>query len=69
MFGSIDRELLRENLSIPERYEILLVIALGRPKEKVVIEPVGPDGSIRYYRDEQQVHHLPKRGLEEIILG
>jgi nitroreductase len=68
MFGSIDREGLRRDLQLDEKYEILLVIALGKPLEKVVLEPVGKDGSIRYYRDEQGVHHVPKRSLEEILL-
>ena len=68
LVGSIDREQLREALSIPERYEILLVVALGKPKEKVVIETADPDGDIRYYRDADQVHHVPKRPLEEMIL-
>ena len=68
MFGAIDRERLREDLAIDECFEILLVIALGKPAEKVVLEPVGPDGNIRYYRDEQGVHHVPKRSLDEIIV-
>lgn len=66
--SAIDRQKLREVLRLPERYEILLVIALGYPSEKVVLEDVGPDGSIKYYRDSQDVHHVPKRPLEEIIL-
>lgn len=69
MFGSIDRDRLRRELGIDECFEILLVIALGRPIEKVVLEDVGRDGSIRYYRDEQGVHHVPKRKLEDIIVG
>ena len=68
MIGSIERDKLREVLSIPSRYEILLVLALGHPKEKVVLEDVGPDGDIKYYRDENDVHHVPKRKLEEVIL-
>jgi len=68
MFGSIDRDLLRRSLLIPDQYEILLVIALGKPVETVQIEDVGPDGSIKYYRDARQVHHVPKRKLEDIIL-
>jgi len=68
MIASIRRETLREALGIPERYQILLVLALGKPKEKVVLEPVGPDGDIRYYRDSEGVHHVPKRSLDEIIL-
>jgi len=69
MFGSVDRDRLRSDLHIDECFEILLVIALGRPAEKVVLEPIGPDGSIKYYRDEASVHHVPKRALDEIILG
>ncbi len=68
IIGSINRERLREALSIPERFEILLVIALGIPKEEVVIEEIGPGESIKYWRDEKGVHHVPKRRLKDIIL-
>jgi len=69
MFGSINRDRLREELDIDECYEIPLVIALGKPVENVVLEDVGPDGSIKYYRDEQAVHHVPKRKLDDVIVG
>jgi nitroreductase len=68
MVGSIDRKGLRDELRIPDRYEILHVIALGKPKEQVVIETVGPDGDIKYWRDDSGVHHVPKRPLDEIII-
>jgi nitroreductase len=68
MIGSIRRQDLKNDASIPAQYEILLVLALGKPKEIVQIEPLGPDGSVRYWRDEQQVHHVPKRSLDDIIL-
>lgn len=68
ILGLIDRDLLRKNLAIPEPYEILLVIALGKPKEKVVLEE-STQGNIKYYRDSQGIHHVPKRPLDEIILG
>jgi nitroreductase len=68
MIGSIDRATLRAELDIPHRYEILLILALGKPKEKVVLEPVGPDGDTKYYRDEREVHHVPKRALDDLIL-
>ena len=67
--GLIKREELRKTLDIPARYEILLVIALGKPKETVVVEDVGPDGNIKYWRDSDGVHHVPKRSLKELILG
>jgi len=69
MIGSIDREQLRAVLGVAERYRILLVLALGKPVETVVLEPVGPEGDIHYYRDEDGVHHVPKRSLEEIVAG
>jgi len=69
MIGSIQREDLREGLDIPEQYEILLVLALGKPKEQVVLEQMGPDGDVAYWRDEDQVHHVPKRALDDIIIG
>jgi nitroreductase len=69
LVGSVQREKLREVLGIAERYEILLVLALGKPKEAVVIEPVGPDGDIKYWRDSAGVHHVPKRALPDLIVG
>jgi nitroreductase len=69
MIGSIKKAHLRDLLGLPERYEIMLVIAVGKPKETVVLEETAPDGSIKYWRDEQGVHHVPKRRLEDIILG
>jgi nitroreductase len=68
MIAAFNSKRLAEALSIPEHYEILLVIALGRPKEEVRIEAVGPGGDIRYWRDENGVHHVPKRSLEDIII-
>ena len=40
----------------------------GEPAEKVVLEGLPNDGSTKYYRDEQDVHHVPKRSLEELIV-
>lgn len=69
MIGSIERRELRQVLNIPSRYEILLVLAIGKPREKVVIEEVGTDGDIKYWRDGEGVHHVPKRALDDIIIG
>jgi nitroreductase len=68
IIASVNREKLRKDLSISDKYEIVQVIALGKPKETVVIEPMGSNGDIKYWRDENQVHHVPKRSLEEIVL-
>jgi hypothetical protein len=69
MIGSVNREKLRKNLNIPNHFEILLVVALGKPKETVVLETVGPEGDIKYWRDSEELHHVPKRRLEDIIVG
>jgi nitroreductase len=69
ILGSAKHDKLREFLKIPERYQIMLVLAIGKPGEKVVIEEVGADGSIKYWRDKDDVHHVPKRELKDIILN
>ena len=69
MIGTIHRKELSQALSIPPRYEILLVIALGKPKETVVIEELAPNGDVKYWRDSKGIHHVPKRSLSDIILN
>jgi nitroreductase len=69
MLAAVQRTKLKRLLKIPAHYEILLVLALGKPKEKVVLEKLGPDGDIKYWRDKDEVHHVPKRKLEDIIVG
>lgn len=68
IIGSVQRDKLRELLSIPDRYKIIQVIALGKPLEEVVIEEA-VNGDIVYWRDENGVHHVPKRGLDELIIS
>lgn len=68
MIGAFNEKKLRAALAIPDSLALLLVIALGKPKEQVVIEEVGEDNDIRYWRDESGVHHVPKRKLEDIIV-
>ena len=53
-----------------ERYELKLVCAFGMPAEEVRLEPLSasPDGSIKYWRDDAGVHHVPKRSLEDVLI-
>jgi nitroreductase len=69
MLAGVQRPKLREILNIPEKYEILLVIALGKPIETVIIEPVKADGDIKYWHDGEGKHHVPKRSLDEVIIN
>ena len=68
IIGSVQREKLRDILNIPDRYKIIQVIALGKPAEEVVIDEIA-DGDIKYWRDKEDVHHVPKRGLDELIIS
>ena len=68
ILASIDREGLRKDLAIEDHLQILLVLALGKPKEEVRIEYMQRGGDVKYWRDDQQIHHVPKRPLDEIIL-
>jgi nitroreductase len=69
IIGSLQRDALSRALDLDARYTILLVIALGVPAERVVLEDLPADGSIRYYRDADSVHHVPKRSLDAVIVG
>lgn len=68
ILAAINRKKLREILSLDERFEIIQVLALGKPKEEVVLEEL-TDGNIKYWRDEQHIHHVPKRSMDELIVG
>ena len=68
IIASVNRDKLKKILDIDDRFEILLVLALGTPKETVKIEYIDSDGDIKYWRDEEDVHHVPKRRLDDIIV-
>jgi len=69
MIASINRGRLKQELELPDYFSILLVLALGKPAEKVIVEPIAEHGSIQYWRDESGIHHVPKRSLDEIIVA
>ena len=76
IIASVQREKLRALLEIPERYKIIQVLALGKPAETVVIDTLateaeggdGKNADIRYWRAGDEVHHVPKRPLDELII-
>ena len=68
IIASVNRDNLRKAFRIPDRFEILHVIALGRSGERIVIEEIGEDGDIKYWRDGSGIHHVPKRALDDIII-
>jgi nitroreductase len=69
MLGNVRKEQLKEILGLGEGLAIQLVIALGKPVEEVVLEDVGEAASTTYYRTDDRVHHVPKRKLEDLVIG
>ncbi len=69
MLAAVKRPRLRRLLNIPPPMKIKLVLAIGKPKETIMIDPVNEEDDIRYWRDGNQVHHVPKRRLKDIILA
>ena len=67
LVASVKRQQLRDLFKIDERYDILLVLALGKPAETVVIEEM-KNADYKYWRDEYDIHHVPKRALSDLIL-
>ena len=69
IIATIKREELSKALNIPGQYEILLAIAIGKPKEVVMINEINVGEDVKYWRDESQVHHVPKLKLADIVLN
>ncbi len=69
MIAAIKRKPLRELINLPEHLEILLVIAIGKAKEEVILKKMPKNGDYNYWRDEKQNHYVPKRSLEKIVIN
>ena len=68
MIGNYEKAQAAEALGLPGRYVPQLIVAIGKPDETVVLTDTGEDGSVKYYRDADDVHYVPKRRLEDILL-
>ncbi len=68
VISAIQQQGLRKELQIPQQYQIQLVIAIGKCAEIRQLDALGTDGDIRYWRDEDDVHHVPKRALKDVIV-
>ena len=69
MFAAVNTKRLASLLKLGEHLETKLVVALGKPVEIACIDDVEDGGDIRYWRDDNQVHHVPKRKLQDLIIG
>lgn len=68
MIGSFDAGKVKEYLSLPDHVAPMLVVAFGKPDEKVKIVEIDPGDSVTYYRDDEDTHYVPKRKLKDIII-
>lgn len=69
MIGNFTAGSVKEELSLPEYLAPLLIVAVGKPAEQVVLTEIEDGESTAYYRDAQDVHYVPKRKLSDIVLS
>ena len=68
MIGNFSPEKLSAALELPQHLVPMLIVAVGKPDETVVLTEAQPGDSLKYYRDENDVHYVPKRRLEDVII-
>ena len=68
MIGNFSPERVSEALNLPDNIVPMLIVAFGKPDEKIVLTEIEKGESTKYYRDENDVHYVPKRKLEDLIL-
>jgi nitroreductase len=67
IIATIKRDELCNELSVPDKFDILLVLAIGKPVEHVIIDDL-KDADVKYWRDNNKNHHVPKRSLDDLII-
>ena len=67
IIAAINRPKLRELLNIDSKYKIVHLLALGKPKETVEVDNI-VNNDIKYWRDEEKIHHVPKRSLDDLMV-
>jgi nitroreductase len=69
IIATFNKKQLSDAFKIADQLEPHFILALGKPIETVVLEPTEKEGSIRYWRDDEEIHHVPKRKLKDIVLN
>ena len=68
MIGNFNGDEVKKELELPEYLVPMLIVAFGKPDETIVLEEIEEGDSVQYYRDAQDVHHVPKRKLADIVI-
>lgn len=68
MIGNFSASEVSKTLKLAENIAPVLIVAFGKPQEDIVLVEIGEGESHKYYRDSEDVHYVPKRKLEDIII-
>jgi len=68
MIGNFSAVELKKVLGLPENLAPMLIVAIGKPDEEIVLTEIAGGESVDYYRDEHDVHYVPKRRLEDLVI-
>ena len=63
--GAFDHNEVAELLHLP--YKPLLVVAIGKPRERIVLKACNEGDSLTYYREEG-IHYVPKININDLII-
>lgn len=66
MIGAFNKAKVTEAFLLP--YEPLLILAIGKGKERIKLKTIGPEDDKAYYRDEKGTQFVPKLTIEALIL-
>ena len=68
MIGNFSPKRMSEALALPENLVPMLVVAFGKPDERIVLTEIDEGEPTNYYRDENDTHYVPKRKLKDVVL-
>lgn len=66
MIANLKKEAIKKAFNLGEGVEPILALGLGEPDE--IINIVDLEEDINYYRDGEDVHCVPKRSLDDLLL-
>ena len=68
MIGNYNADSVKKELNLADNLAPVLIVAFGKPAEKIIIKEIEEGENIAYYRDENDVHYVPKRKLSDILI-
>lgn len=68
ILGAFSADAVKEALGLDAHLLPMLIVAIGKPDETIVLTEAEKGESVAYYRDENDVHYVPKRRLEDVLI-